>query len=181
VDVEEYIPLENRYTYQGTSGPWDERDMHATFSKAGTIEVRGADRRMSTSVFALNIGGFASANSSPHQPSGFSYSHQVSTLKVAKAGLLTRKDTTLDLGKRAKATKWRLWSVILTSSQLLFFRGHAWAVDLEEQMRSRDGGTLIPPVSLPKPDEVLPLKDSVALYDHSYDEVRSGSIPIIIY
>ena len=173
--------MENRYSYQGTLGPWNEGDMHATFSKACTIEVRGADRRMSTSVFALNIGGFPTANSSPHQPSGFSYSHQVSTLKVAKAGLLTRKDTTLDLGKRVKASKWRLWGVILTRSQMLFFRDHARAVGLEEQMRFRDGETLVPPVSLPKPDEVLSLKDSVALYDYPYDKVRSSSIPIIIF
>jgi hypothetical protein len=178
VDVEEFISLENHYSYQGTSGPWNERDMHETFSKAGTIEIRGADRRMSTSVFSLS---FPTSNSSLHQPSSSPYTRQVSALRVAKAGLLNRKDTTLDLGKRTKASKWRVWSVILTSSQLLFFRDHAWAISLEEQMRFRDGGTLVPPVSLLKPDGVLPLKDSVAVYDRSYDKVRLYSILVSVY
>jgi hypothetical protein len=64
-----------------------------------------------------------------------------------------------------------LWSVILTSSQLLFFRDRTWAISLGEQMGYRDGRILVPPVSLLKPDEVFPLKDSVALYDRSYDKV----------
>lgn len=173
MDVEEYTPLENCYSYNGTLGPWNEEDMHETFSKAGTIKVRGADRRMSTSVFALGIGGFSTTYSSHHQPSGSAYTHQESALRVARAGLLNRRDTTLDIGKRAKAGKWRLWSVILTSSQLLFFRDRTWAISLGEQMGYRDGRILVPPVSLLKPDEVFPLKDSVALYDRSYDKVRS--------
>jgi len=101
---------------------------------------------------------------------------KVPVLRVAKVGLLNRKDTALDIGKRAKAGKWRLWSVILTSSQLLFFRDHTWATSLQEQMKSmgyRDERILVPPVPLLKPDEVLSLKDSVALFDLSYDRFVS--------
>jgi hypothetical protein len=123
---------------------------------------------MSTSVF--NIGAFSSP--SLNQISDHLYSpQQNSALKVAKAGLLIRRDITLDIGKRPKAGKWRSWSVILTSSQLLLFRDRMWATSLQEQMRDRNGRSLVPPVPLRKPDEVLPLKDSVALRDRSFDKV----------
>ena len=171
MDVEEYVPVENPYTYEGTSRPRNEH-IHETFSKAGTINVGGADKRMSTSVFTLNIGGFSSPYPSPNQISDPLYSpRQVSALKVAKAGLLARRDITLDIGKRPKTGKWRSWSVILTSSQLLLFRDHMWATSLQEQMRGSNGRSLVPPVPIRKPDEVLPLKDSVALCDRSYDQV----------
>ncbi|KAH9968900.1 hypothetical protein BC827DRAFT_293936 [Russula dissimulans] len=155
LNVDEYIPLENHYSFKDDSGVWDEENVHETFINAGTIEVDVADRRMSSSR------------------SSSTYSHQDPVLRVAKVGLLNRKDTTLDIGKRAKAGKWRLWSVILTSSQLLFFRDHTWATSLQEQMKSmgyRDERILVPPVSLLKPDEMLSLKDSVALFDPSYDK-----------
>lgn len=172
MDVEEYIPLENPYSYEGTSRLRNEEDIHETFSKAGTIRVGGAERRMSTSVFTLNIGSFSSPYPNLNQISDESYSpQQVSELKVAKAGLLIRKDITLDIGKRAKTGKWRSWSVILTNSQLLFFRDHMWATSLQEQMRDRNGRILVPPVPLRKPDEVLSLKGSVALCDRTHDKV----------
>jgi hypothetical protein len=172
VDVEEYITLKNHYSYKGNSGVWDEEDMHKTFINAGVIEVVGSDRRMSTLAFALNFGGIVAAPQNSHQPSDTTHTpHQVSALRVAKAGLLYRKDTSLDIGKRVKASKWRLWSVILTNSQLLFFRDQTWATSLQEQMRCHDGQVLVPPAQLLKPDEVLSLKDSVALHDRSHDKV----------
>jgi hypothetical protein len=174
VNVEEYIPLENHYFYKDNSGAWNEEDMHKTFINAGTIEVVGSDRRMSTLAFTLNFGGIATAPQNIHQFSSPAYSpNQVSALRVVKAGLLNRKDTSLDIGKRVKANKWRLWSVVLTNSQLLFFRDHTWATSLQEQMRCRDGRILVPPAPLLKPDEVLSLKDSVALHDRSHDKHRS--------
>lgn len=171
VDVEEYIPLENPFSYEGGPRPRNE-NMHETFSSAGTIKVVGAERRMSTSVFALQIGGFSSPYPSlDHIPDHQHSSQQVSALKVVKAGLLIRKDITLDIGKRPKTGKWRSWSAILTSSQMLLFRDHAWATSLQEQMRDRNRRVLVPPAPLRKPDEVLPLKGSIALLDHTQDKV----------
>ena len=174
LNIEEYIPLENHYSFKDSSGVWDEEHVHETFINAGTIEVDVADRRMSSLVFTLNMQRVLLLTRSHHQRSSDPYSHQVPVLRVAKVGLLNRKDTALDIGKRAKAGKWRLWSVILTSSQLLFFRDHTWATSLQEQMKSmgyHDERILVPPVPLLKPDEVLSLKDSVALFDLSYDKV----------
>jgi hypothetical protein len=179
VDVEEYAPLEKRYSYKDNLTTWNEKNMHEAFSNAGIIEVGGTERRMST-MFTRNLGPFGTTLPL-HQSSGSTNTpHQVSALRVAKAGLLSRKDTTLDIGKRAKTGKWRSWSVVLTSSQLLLFRDHSWATSLQEQMKLRDGRALIPPVPLLKPDEVLSLKDSVALHDSSGDKVRSDLALLIL-
>ena len=177
MDVEEYIPLKNHYSYKDDSIIWNEEKIHKAFINAGTIEVGGAERRMSTAIFAR---GFVATHTSLHQPSSSTNSHQVSVLKVAKVGLLNRKETTLDIGKRPKAGKWRLWSVVLTSSQLLFFRDQSWATSLQEQMNHRDGRVLVPPVPLLKPDEILSLKGSIALHDRSHDKVRSGLTPFLV-
>jgi len=172
VNVEEYIPLENRYSYRDNSGVWNEEDMHKIFINAGVIEVAGSDKRMSTLGFALNFGGTAATHPNSRQNSTSTYSpHQASVLRVVNVGLLKRRDISLDFGRRVKAGKWRLWSVILTNSQLLFFRDQAWATSLQEQMRYRNKRILVPPVPLLKPDEVLSLKDSVALHNRSHDKV----------
>lgn len=174
MNVEQYIPFENHYSYKDNSGVWNEENMHNIFINAGVIEVVRPDRRMSTLGFALNFGSTGTIHQNNRQLSDPTYSsHQGSALRVVKVGLLHRRDTSLDIGKRVKAGKWRLWSVILTSSQLLFFRDQGWATSLQEQMRYRDKRILVPPVPLLKPDEVLSLKDSVALHDHSRDKVGS--------
>jgi hypothetical protein len=146
--------------------------MHRIFINAGVIEVVGSDRRMSTLGFGLNFGGTAATHPNSRQLSTSTYSpHQASVLRVVNVGLLKRRDISLDFGKRVKTGKWRLWSVILTNSQLLFFRDQAWATSLQEQMRYRNKRILVPPVPLLKPDEVLSLKDSVALHNRSHDKV----------
>lgn len=49
----------------------------------------------------------------------------ISTLKITKVGLLSRKEDLAEGGKKAASRKWRGWSVVLTGSQLLFFvRAH---------------------------------------------------------
>ena len=45
----------------------------------------------------------------------------VSSLKITKVGLLSRKEDLVEGGKKAPSRKWRGWSVVLTGSQLLFF------------------------------------------------------------
>lgn len=171
VNVEQHISFENHYSYKDDSGVWNEENIHKIFINAGVIEVARSDRRMSTLGFALNFGGTGATHQNSRQFSDPTYSpHQCSVLRVVKVGLLYRRDTSLDIGKRVKAGKWRLWSVILTSSQLLFFRDQSWATGLQEQMRYRDKRILVPPVPLLKPDEVLSLKDAVALHDRTHDK-----------
>ncbi|KAF8741800.1 Pleckstrin homology domain, partial [Rhizoctonia solani] len=81
---------------------------------------------------------------------------------VNKFGLLSRKDDLLEGGRRAASRKWRRWAVVLTGSQLLLFRETAWAL-LDPRQPSPETSSL-------RPEEVVSLKDAIALYDASYDK-----------
>lgn len=45
----------------------------------------------------------------------------ISSLKITKVGLLSRKEDLIEGGRKSASRKWRGWSVVLTGSQLLFF------------------------------------------------------------
>jgi hypothetical protein len=96
---------------------------------------------------------------------------EIWTLKVAKVSLLDRKDDIVEGGKKATNRKWKTWSIILTGSQLLFFRDPSWATSLLAQSKSPDGHVIIPQASLFKPDELLSVKDAIAVFDKSYTKV----------
>ncbi|KAI0053308.1 hypothetical protein FA95DRAFT_1674341 [Auriscalpium vulgare] len=174
VDVDAYVPYENPYSHEGTGGRWDEAELRRAFAKAGVIEVGAADRRMSTSLFAVSVGGLPSPYANFSAPPDLLYptsgSDNVSALKVTKVGLLNRQDVTLEGGKRTVNKKWKEWSVILTGSQLLFFRDPIWANNLLDQATINNGQLLFPPVSLLKPDELVSVNDSVAVYDRAYNK-----------
>jgi hypothetical protein len=74
-----------------------------------------------------------------------------------------------------KTRKWKSWSVILTGSQLLFFKDPTWALNLLEQINSAtsldkevagEPGQLQRMINF-KPDEVFPVKDCFAVYDRA--------------
>ena len=79
--------------------------------------------------------------------------------------------------KKANSRKWKSWSVILTGSQLLFFKDPTWALTLQEQKRSEGlekdskGQTMLPRVARFVPDEVFPVKDAVAVLDQRMTNV----------
>ena len=62
--------------------------------------------------------------------------------------------------------KWKIWSVILTGSQLLFFRDPAWALSLTSPLDFN-----IPGYAEFRPDEIYTVKDAIALLDTSYTKV----------
>ena len=64
--------------------------------------------------------------------------------------------------------------MILTGSQLLFFRDSAWALNLIAQTDTTGGHVLSPHESLLKPDELLSVKDAIAVFDTSYTKVCHG-------
>jgi len=65
--------------------------------------------------------------------------------------------------------------VILTGSQLLFFKDTILALTLVEQIRSAgkaaDGEPIVPRMTGFQPDEVLSVKECVAIYDRDYTEM----------
>lgn len=132
------------------------------------IEISSEARRTSTSVFAVSVGGFVAI---PEADSTMATPDRDVVLKVANVGLLQRRDIALEGGKRAPTRKWREWSVVLTATQLLFFRDSIWAIHLQEQAAAGAEQLLMPPSSLLRPDEVLNIKDAVAVYDSNHGKV----------
>ncbi|KZT40064.1 hypothetical protein SISSUDRAFT_983756 [Sistotremastrum suecicum HHB10207 ss-3] len=173
VDVDAHISPFDPYLPDGTLGPRNEVELRKAFARADVIEV--SEPRRSSVPFLGNgsTGSSVAVNTSAtslHSPvENTSQSNEETwTLKVTKCGLLNRKEDVSEGGKRATARKWREWSVILTGSQLLFFRDPNWATTLLAQAGSPNGQVLFPHTTLLKPDELLSVNDSIALYDVSY-------------
>lgn len=181
VDVDAYVPRENPYSFQGTAGPWDEQDLQMAFAKANVIEVGAATTFRVTTLLSLGPGGgaplgpmgaFPDTGALPEAGSG-----EVLNLRVTKVGILHRKDDFLEGGRKSSNRKWRPWSVILTGSQLLLFRDPAWAAGLLAQAESPDAQSTFPQAIF-KPDELLSVKDAIAVFDRSYAKVCSSLVAL---
>lgn len=145
-------------------------------------------------LFSMNAGGAPGPVMSSFSAPAFAEqnsSTSLSSLKVTKVGVLNRKgaffplfhrlfkilkfhlDDLLEGGKRAASRKWREWSLILTGSQLLFFRDTAVALNLLSHTHSGvDTDLLSMQLAFLKPEEILSVKSAVAVYDSSYTKVR---------
>lgn len=165
--------MENPYSYEGTAGPWNEEELKRAFAKANLIELDATDNQRASPFFGLSVGGTPSPlmSSLGGFPESLPATGEVWTLRVTKAGLLYRKDDILEGGKKAMNRKWKPWSVILTGSQLLLFRDPSWATTLVAQSESPDGQVIFPQASVFKPDELLSVKDAIAVFDKSYTKV----------
>ncbi|KAF5382956.1 hypothetical protein D9757_006388 [Collybiopsis confluens] len=166
VDVEQFVPLLNPYNYEGTAGPWSEEELQRAFSNPDVIEL-GTDpsRTISTAPFFGGGGAAAGPFASPDIPRDATL-----RLNATKLGVLNRKDDVLEGGKKASSRKWKPFSVVLTGSQLLFVRDSTWAIAFLSQTEdARDSGYLSA-ASAFKPDEVMSLKDAVAVFDRSYSK-----------
>jgi hypothetical protein len=167
VPVEAYVPLESPYSYKGTGERWNEEELQRVFSRAAVIEVGAMETTKSSSpFFPVTVGGMPGPMGAMGEI--LLPTNDVWTLKVTKVGLLDRKDDTVEGGKKAINRKWKTWSVLLTGSQLLLFRDSSWATSL---LDSPEGHVVIPQESLFKPDELLSVKDAIAVFDTSYTKV----------
>ncbi|KAJ6627238.1 hypothetical protein B0H10DRAFT_1996195 [Mycena sp. CBHHK59/15] len=176
VNVDAYVPRENPYSFEGTAGPWNEQDLQLAFAKANVIEVGAVNNIRVATLLSLGPGGaptplspFAGALPEIVPPTG-----EVSTLRITKVGILNRKDDVLEGGKKSSNRKWKPWSVILTGSQLLLFRDPAWANGLISQAESLDAQFIFPQTAVFKPDELLSVKDAIAVFDKSYSKYENA-------
>jgi hypothetical protein len=175
VDVEAHVPLHNPYHYRGTADDWDNEALYCAFAKANMIEVHPLyDHR--SPLFSGNLGNTSSSSACSEMPSQTS---RIWGLKVAKAGILNRKDDLQEGGKKAGNRKWKPWSAILTGSQLLLFRDPLGASNLLAQSEALDGQELVPTASVLKPDELLPVNDSVAVFDDTYTKACQATFYIL--
>lgn len=148
---------------------WDEEELRTSFTEATVIEV--INHQPTTSPFFAYASGAPSgvigdANmTSPPLVPGERF-----TLKVTKVGVLDRKDDILPGGKKSTSRRWRSWSVVLTGSQMLLFRDPTWAGFFTDQLKGRHAVPGAPrfDITMFRPDELISVKDTVAVYDQTY-------------
>jgi len=172
VKVEEHIPLENPFRWDGTGASWDYDEILLAFAKGLVIPISSVESaRIPAAFFGLTVGGFP-GSSMGGIPDVYSTPPEIRSLKIIKVTTLHRKDDVLEGGKRPHNRKWRPYSVALTQSQILLFRDLSWTTAL---LSWNDAPKQAPFQStLFKPDEIIPLKDTLAVFDRLHTKVRSS-------
>ncbi|KAF9068070.1 hypothetical protein BDP27DRAFT_1224844 [Rhodocollybia butyracea] len=166
VDVEMFVPLVNPYSYEGTGGSWNEEELQQAFASPNIIEIGSLDSAKVSPAPFFSAGGSASGPFGSFGSVGTPGSESWS-LKVTKLGLLNRKDDMLEGGRKGSNRKWKTFSVLLTGSQLLFVRDPTWASTFLGQNETVGHG-YFPQTAMFKPDEVISVKNAIAVYDRSY-------------
>ncbi|OSX67658.1 hypothetical protein POSPLADRAFT_1176562 [Postia placenta MAD-698-R-SB12] len=140
---------------------------------AGAVDIALENRYPNAPWFALGAAGGAGplfqgsmGAMPPTMQSG-----QFHSIKVTKVGLLLRKDDTVEGGRRVLNRKWRECCVLLTGSQLLFFRDPTWTAAIQAHI-APSGNRMLSRAALPQPDEYVSVKDAVAVFDKSYIKHR---------
>lgn len=168
--MQSFVPTISPYQYRGTADAWDEDELLRAFAMASVIEVRAPDVGYYPSPwFSLGVsGGPGPMTMNGALPPIYPTVPEAFSLKVTKVGLLARKDDVLEGGRRGINRKWKEWSVLLTGSQLLLSRDPSWASLIQTRADPANGELSMPQPLIPKPDELLSVKDAVAVYDKSY-------------
>ncbi|KAF8508127.1 hypothetical protein JB92DRAFT_2733475 [Gautieria morchelliformis] len=196
-EVHLHIPKLNPFLYEGTDWPWDTQRLHHLFALAQLIQVQvdvGANpsvsngtnsalstpsRRKSIVLPSLTVGYGPFMGSPPFSSEGLaspprilngttSHAQGVRTLRIARAGILARKEDTIEGGKKATSRKWRVWSVVLSGTQLLFFRDLNFASHLLGLPPTEGVQGSTPDLGVLNPDEVVSLYECIAVFDTSY-------------
>lgn len=165
VNVEQYIPLDNPYCWKGISGSWNNDELWSAFDQGDTIEISCFERnRLPSGLFGIGTPS-PSLMGTNALPGFLPPQKETWRLKLSKVSVLNRKDEILEGGKKPSNRKWKLFSVALTTSQVLLFRDPSWAAPF---LSSSDYSRKL--TIHCKPDEVLSVKDAVAVFDRSYQK-----------
>ncbi|KAK8850524.1 hypothetical protein IAR55_004442 [Kwoniella newhampshirensis] len=171
VDVERLVPADNPFSCLGTRPFLDCDGLSRAFASAHSLLIPSptlqSQKKMTGKMAPATKRGGSEGTAEAEM-----------ILRVTKVGLLSRKDDGGESSKKPNR-KWKSWSVILTGSQLLFFKDPTWALTLLEQAQvrmdekeSQDGSgqhMLLPKMTSFKPDEVFPVKDCIAVYDSTFN------------
>lgn len=165
------IPEESPFSHKGSLPAYDFEALHRAFVHAPCIEIVTAVQPQPTATAAgAMAGNFATSTGLPGEDE-----EKIVTLRVTKVGCVSRKDDVVDENKKATSRKWRTCGMILSSSQLLFFKDLVWTSALDQQIVEQTGGAAVPHestiisprITYFKPDGVLALSDAVAVKDIS--------------
>lgn len=165
-NLDSIVSFVNPFSFTGTVSFFNSFDVHKAFKHAHILQIPPSSQESVLNPLSSSLN---------HSPSEGAYH-----LKVTKAGVLARKD---ELGGGAKrmtlgSRKWRSWGVILTGSQLLFFKDTSWVLVLKRQIEETDNSqgrrqVLFPRITQFKPDAMLSTKESIVLFDTSYDRYEN--------
>jgi hypothetical protein len=158
--IERQIPADSPFSAFGTMATLDTDSLHLVFSKAPLIKVMlPGKRKTSTGILSST-------------PTRGAPPVEV-VLKIVKVAALSRMDDSLDSSAKKSNRKWKPWSVVLTGSQIMFVKDSVMASTISDRIeRSKaitgagvDSSLLLPAIPLFKPDDVISLKDCIAVYD----------------
>ncbi|SCZ87898.1 BZ3500_MvSof-1268-A1-R1_Chr2-3g05366 [Microbotryum saponariae] len=199
IDISLAIPSRSPFSFTGTTSFFNATTLHRLFAQAPVLQTHSHSstslsasngRSRSKSVEALLEGApltLMNSTTSYVPPSTPKPKQDVvSNIKVTKVGTLSRKEDLAEGGKKAASRKWKAWSVVLTGSQLLFYKDASFASALEAAIlqqplkgsqRSDTSYTTLGAISAAfRPDAVLSLAHTAAIYDsvrsHTFGCVR---------
>ncbi|WVN89691.1 uncharacterized protein L203_104921 [Cryptococcus depauperatus CBS 7841] len=160
VDVSKQIPAQNPYSCLGTRSFFDFEGLSRIFASAHKLLIPIPQKKGPGKL------------ATPSKKQSMTFEETEMSLRVTKVGLISRKDEGSANSGKKSSRRWRSWSLILTQSQLLFFKDPLWALTLLEQIKSNmvsdEGGhLLLPRTTVFKPDEVFPVKDCIAVFDRT--------------
>ncbi|KAF8581359.1 hypothetical protein K439DRAFT_1354089 [Ramaria rubella] len=163
-DIHDHLPKSNPFLYEGTEWPWDTQRLHHLFALAQVVQVH-VD---TTSPPSPNPGTSSTLSTPTRRKSVVLPSlADARILRIARAGVLARKEDTTEGGKKSTNRKWRAWSVVLTGSQLLFFRDPNFASHLLGLPMDGPNDSA-PEHGLLNPDEIVSLQGCIAVFDTTY-------------
>ncbi|PWN41950.1 PH-domain-containing protein [Ceraceosorus guamensis] len=177
-DILSLVPEESPFSYTGTADQFDVESLNDAFSRAPSIEI--VTQRGPALPTGSSWGGDSPYSSTAMMTTLMldrAPAHTVS-LRVTKVGCVSRKDD-LEGGKKAQSRKWRTCGMILTSSQLLFFRDLIWTSALDQQISAQTENHTVPNVviapriSFFRPDGVLSLSNAFAVRDITHKKYEN--------
>ena len=165
--LKDVMDTEDLYNYTGTLSSFTISDLHDAFLSSAVLQIVSARSRPDAFSNQATISNPAEAQAG------------LVSIKVAKVGLLWRKDM-----KKKKAKRpWQEWGAILTDSKLYFFRDVGWTKRLISQAEGHQKpgkrkGPLVfhPPLKSFEPDALMSMDDTVALVDSSYKKHKNGFV-----
>lgn len=165
--LKDVMDTEDCYCSTGTVGSLETNEIHKAFLNSAVLQIVSARSRPDAFSTQATISNPGEAQAG------------LVSIKVAKVGLLWRKDP-----KKKKAKRpWQEWGAILTDSKLYFFKDVGWVkkligqYDAYARSASKSGPLVFkPPLSSFEPDALMSMDDAVALLDTSYKKHKNAFV-----
>ncbi|KIV91871.1 hypothetical protein PV10_06362 [Exophiala mesophila] len=165
--LKDVMDAEDHYSSTGTLGALDTTEPTKAFLHSSVLQIVSARSRPDAFLSQATISNPGEAQAG------------LVSIKVAKVGLLWRKDP-----KKKKAKRpWQEWGAVLTDSKLYFFKDIGWVkklmsqYDVHNKGNSKPGSLIFkPPLSSFEPDALMSMDDAVALLDSGYKKHKNAFV-----